>query len=192
MIYNDSAGKTTMSKCQRTDEFMRKVSAFLYYLHMTTYDIFNCNFPCVFVQFHTKRRFCANLSVMVSNSSHPVTYYKLFLRTIPVTNYNSRCQYAQHNNIHFCIILIFYMRRYFSCQPFTRARYTPVWQNTEQDITRFHIILQLYIPRLCLLHPVICARKYCSLQKIWFKKPSHKISLCIFFSVRVRVRITVK
>ena len=82
-LYNDSAGKNTMSKCQRTDGFMRKVCGLLYYVHKTTYYRINCNRPCVLVRFHTQRRFCAILSVRTPDSHHPVTYVSQFCTNTP-------------------------------------------------------------------------------------------------------------
>ena len=85
MLYNDSVGKKTISKCQRTEEFTRKLCALLYYVHTNTYNKINCKCPSVLVMqcyrliiFHTQRRFCAGLSVRVINSVHPVTYVGTF------------------------------------------------------------------------------------------------------------------
>ena len=49
MLYNDRAGKNTMSKCQRTEQFMRKVLTLIYYNHMTTYNQIDWKFPRVIV-----------------------------------------------------------------------------------------------------------------------------------------------
>ena len=50
----------------------------LYYVHPTTYNGINWNFPRVLVQFHTRRLLCASLSIRVSDSGHPVTYSRQF------------------------------------------------------------------------------------------------------------------
>ena len=73
LLYNGSTGKDTMSKCQPTNEFMRKVCALLYYVHTTTYNRINCNCLRILVRFHTQRRFRASLYVRVSDSGHRVT-----------------------------------------------------------------------------------------------------------------------
>ena len=64
--------KHTMSKCQRTDEFTRKLSTLLYYVHANMYNRIKCNCPRVI------RRFSASLNVRVYDSDHPVTYVRKF------------------------------------------------------------------------------------------------------------------
>ena len=83
VLYNDSAGKDNISKCQRKEEFTRTVHALLYYIYITTYNIINCNCPCVLIRFHTQRRFRASLSTRVSDSGHPVTYFRKFCTNKP-------------------------------------------------------------------------------------------------------------
>ena len=78
VLYNNSAGGNNVSKFQRTDEFTREVCLIIYYVHMTTYNIINCNCPHVLVQFHTRKYFRASLSVRISDSGHPVTYVRRF------------------------------------------------------------------------------------------------------------------
>ena len=85
VIYNNSAGKKTIHKYQRTEEFMRKVQALLYYVHMNAYNWINFKIPRVIImhfyrliRFHIRRRFCTRLSVRVSNSGQPVTYTRQF------------------------------------------------------------------------------------------------------------------
>ena len=80
VLYNDSAGENTLSKCQRTDEFTRKVRTLLYYIHTTTCNRINYNLPRVLLQFHTRRRFRTSLSVRASNSAYPVTYARQFCK----------------------------------------------------------------------------------------------------------------
>ena len=67
-----------MYKYQRTDGFTRKLCTLLYYVNTTTYNIINCNWPRVPVQFHTRRCFYASLYIRVFNSGHPVRYVMQF------------------------------------------------------------------------------------------------------------------
>ena len=164
MLYNNSVGKNTMSKCQRTDEFTRKLCSIIYYVPMNTYNIITCNCLRVLVKFHTKISFHASLSIRVSDSGHPVKCARQFLQPIPAKIYISGWQYAPHKIIDFYIILKFYIQRHFLRHPVTRPRYTAVWQNAQQDIIRFYIIIGFYIRSHFLRQPVTCARKYRPLQ----------------------------
>ena len=65
----------------------KHIYALLYYVYTNTYNQINRNCPrviimyfCRLVQFHTRRRFRVSLSVRVSDSGHPVTYYRQFCR----------------------------------------------------------------------------------------------------------------
>ena len=72
-----------MSKCKCTDEFTIKVLTLLYYIHITTHNITNCNCPCVLVRFYTQSHFRAILSVRISDSGHPVTCVRKFCTKNP-------------------------------------------------------------------------------------------------------------
>ena len=68
---------------------MRKVHAFLYYVHMTTNNEINSNFLYVLIMnfymlvwFHIWRCLCISLSVRVSNSGHFVTYARQYCSKI--------------------------------------------------------------------------------------------------------------
>ena len=72
ILYNNSAGKNTMSKCQHTEQLTSKVRALLYYVHMTKYNQINCHCSHVLIihfysliRFHTQRRICSSLSVRI-------------------------------------------------------------------------------------------------------------------------------
>ena len=83
VLYSDSAGENNMSKCQHTEEFTRKVRALLYYVHRNMDNRIDCNSPRVLVQFHTRRCFCARLSIRVSDLGHPVMYARKFCTNNP-------------------------------------------------------------------------------------------------------------
>ena len=78
VLYKNSAGKNTMSKCQRTDGFTRKLRALLYCVNTTTDNIINCNHPRILIRFNTQRHFRASLSIRASDSGHPVTHTRKF------------------------------------------------------------------------------------------------------------------
>ena len=83
VLYNNSAGKNTMYKCQCTYELTWKVRAILYYVHMNTYNIINWNCLRVLVRFHTREKFRATLYIKVSDSVYPVTYAKTICTKTP-------------------------------------------------------------------------------------------------------------
>ena len=83
VLYHDSTGEYTMSKCQTTDEFTIKVRALLYYVHTTTYNRINCKFLRFLIWCHTRRRFRASLSFRVSDSGHCVTSARNFCTNNP-------------------------------------------------------------------------------------------------------------
>ena len=110
VVYKDSAGENTMSKCQRTEENTRKVCALLYYIHTTTYNRINYNNPCVLamkfyrlVWFHTRRRFRTSISVRVSDSGHPITQARRFCTKTPghkIYHCISVCSTLHHTLLH--------------------------------------------------------------------------------------------
>ena len=66
------------------------------------------------VQFHTQGRFCASLSVRVSDSVHPLMYSRKKLQTNLVTKYTALCQHSPQDITHFYIVLQFYIRGNFA------------------------------------------------------------------------------
>ena len=132
-----------MSKYQRTEEFKRKVRALLYYVHMTMHNIINCNRLRVHVRFHKQRRFFASLFVRVSDSGHPVTYYRKVCTNNPsnkICRFMSVQSIRHHRLLHNTTIL--YTDTLFapSCHPIRIYR-------CMQDIIHFYIILQFYTRR---------------------------------------------
>ena len=126
VLYNNSAGKKTISKYQRTYGFTRKLCALLYYIHTTMYNRINYNRPCVLVKFHTRRRFRASLSVRASNSSHLVTYARQFCTNNPghkIYPWVSVRSTLHHTILHNPTIL---HTRKFLHQPSTCVIYTDV------------------------------------------------------------------
>ena len=108
---------------------MRNLPALLYYVNMNTHNEINCKHLQVIIvhfygltRFHIWRCFSASLSIMVSDSGHPVTYTWKYLQTWPFTNYTTACQKSTHEIIGFYIIIGLYIQRHFSRKPFTRAR----------------------------------------------------------------------
>ena len=126
VLYNDIAGKNTMSKCQLTNEFMIKVHELLFNVHSTTYYRINCNCPHVLVRFQTQGRFCASLSVRISDSGHPITYTSQFCRNKPghkIYRYMAVRSTWHHTLLHRATII---HTKTFLRQPITPARYTDV------------------------------------------------------------------
>ena len=90
VLYNDRAGEKNIYKCQHTEEFMIKVRVLLYYVHTTTYDQINFNWPRVLimnfyrlVRFNERRCFCNSLSVRVYDSGQAVTHARKFCTNKP-------------------------------------------------------------------------------------------------------------
>ena len=152
VLYNDSVGENTMSKCQRTEEFMRNLRALLYYVYTTTYNWINCNCLRVFIMHfyrliwvHTQRRFCPSLSVKLSDSGHSTTYTRQFCRNDTghkIYRFMSVRSTRHHMLLHNLTIL---HKKTFLRQPVTRSIYTSVCQHAPQDIIHSYIILVFYV-----------------------------------------------
>ena len=123
---------------------------------------------------YIRRRFCARLSVRVSDSGHPMTYGRYFLQTSMVTKYTSACQNSPHNIIHFYIILQFYIKRHFSRHPVACVRKYLLRQNCHSLHWYTHARLTCHRPLQNSIQ-----------TQIWVKTFS-------FFFFRVRVRVIVR
>ena len=152
----------------------------------------NYNRPCVLVQFHTRRRFRASLSIRASDSSHLVTYARQFCTNNPghkIYPWVSVRSTLHHTILHNPTIL---HTRKFLHQPSTCVIYTDVWHHAPQDIIRLCIILQFYIRRHIFRRPVTCTRKYCPLQNTIQTHIRVVTFPFLIFTVRVMVMVTVE
>ena len=182
MIYNNSAGKSIISKCQHTEEFTRKLRALLYYVHMATYNRINCKCPRVLtmhfyrlVRFHTWRRFCTRLSVRVFYSGHPVTHGINFFTNKPGHRIY-RCIPARYTQ-HYALLhnpMILHTKTFFApaCHPCKK------------------ISSKKKLPQYSLIHPRSPHTSF-PLQNVIPNKIESKHYPFYFFRVRVRVRVTV-
>ena len=148
VLYNDSAGWNTISKCQHIEEFTREVCALLFYVHTTMYNIINCNCSCVLIVhlyrliwFHTQISFHESLSVRVSYLGHPVTYAIQFC-TNKLGQKIYQCmpvQSTRHHTLQKNLTILH--TKTFSRQPVTHAIYSSACQHAPHDIISFYIIL---------------------------------------------------
>ena len=145
VLYNYRVGKKTMSKCQLTEEFTRKVRALLYYVYTTTYNWINIKWPCIFIvkfyriiQFPKQRRFGASLYFRVSYSVHPVTYTIQLFRNKP-SHKLYRCMSVRSTQHHTLLhnLTIIHTKTFFSpaCHP------CQIYQYMSAHSTRHHTFL---------------------------------------------------
>ena len=93
---------------------MRHIRALIFNINMTEYNKINekqmwisiINFYII-VWFNIRRRFCASLSVRVSDSGRPVNYARKYFTKKLVTTYTITHQNASHSIINLCIPIQF-------------------------------------------------------------------------------------
>ena len=118
-----------MFKWKRTQEYKINIHVLIYYVHITTYNLFNYKRQYILiiqfyrlVQFHIRRNFYASPFFRVSDLGQPVTYARKFCTQN--TGHTIYCcmTAGSHSIIYFHIILQFYTRRIFLREPVTYGR----------------------------------------------------------------------
>ena len=139
----------------------------LYYIHMATNNRINCKCLRVLiinfyrlVQFLTRRRFHASISVWVSNSDHPVTYsIQLCMKKVGHKTYH--CMSArptQHSTLlHNAMTL---HRKTFLCEFSTHARKYHLRQNCHSLHWYTHARLRRHYPLQNMILTIIRVKKF--------------------------------